>query len=362
MGTDAMQPQTAAVIAVGSQGRVHLHGYRQRPDVAVVAIADPDRELAESVAADAGVPAVYADHRELLAAERIDILSICTPPGLHRAIVEDAVAAGVRAIHCEKPVALTFGDVRGMRDLCREHGVQLTINHQRRFETVYRDVRDLVAAGGIGRLTLLEGYCANLFDWGSHVLDLLLFLSGDDAPETVFGQIDVDTIRRIYGAVAETASVTHLHWADGRNAVVFTGRGPEHLAVGPDTGIVLHGTQGRIEIADSHAVVRTFDGASREFRSRIEERNRVDLGGADATIIQATTEAIADLVEALREGREPALDARHGVAAAELIFATYESSARRGSVRLPLQTDDNALLRGISQGYWTPVGETTGTF
>jgi predicted dehydrogenase len=359
---DAMQPQTAAVIAAGSQGRVHLHGYRQCGGIEVVAIADPDRELAERVAVDAEVRTVYPGHRELLAGERVDILSVCTPPGLHRTVVEDAVAAGVRAIHCEKPVALTFGDVRAMRDLCRENGVQLTINHQRRFETVYREVRDLVAAGGIGRLTLLEGYCANLFDWGSHVLDLLLFLSGDDAPETVFGQIDVDTTRRIYGAVAETASVTHLHWADGRNAVVFTGRGPDHLAVGADTGIVLHGTEGRVEIANSRADVRRFDGTVREIRSRVEERNRVDLGGADATIIQATTDAIADLVAALREGREPELDARHGVAAAELIFATYESSARRGSVRLPLEIDDNPLLRGIEQGYWHPVGETTGTY
>jgi UDP-N-acetylglucosamine 3-dehydrogenase len=362
MGTDAMQPQTAAVIAVGSQGRVHLHALGQRADVAVVAVADPDRELAERVAAAAGVPAVYPDHRALLAAERIDILSVCTPPGLHRGIVEDAVAAGVRAIHCEKPVALTFGDVRAMRDLCRERGVQLTINHQRRFETVYRDVRDVIAAGGIGRLTMLEGYCANLFDWGSHVLDLLLFLGGDDAPETVFGQIDVDTVRRIYGAIAETASVTRLHWADGRNAMVVTGRGPAHLAVGTDTGIVLHGTEGRIEIAHSRAVVRTFDGTVRELESRVEERNRVDLGGADATIIQATSDGIADLVEALRDGREPELDIRHGMAAAELIFATYESSARRGSVRLPLETDDNALLRGIAEGFWTPVGETVGTF
>jgi UDP-N-acetylglucosamine 3-dehydrogenase len=357
-----MQLQTAAVIAVGSQGRVHLHGYRQREDVTVVAVADADRALAEQVAAEAGIAGVHTDHRELLAAERIDLLSICTPPAFHRAIVEDAVAAGVRAIHCEKPVALSLADARAMRDHCRANGVQLTINHQRRFETVYRDARDAIAAGRIGRVTLVEGYCANLFDWGSHVLDLILFLTGDEEPETVFGQIDVATLRRIYGAIAETASVTHLHWADGRNAVVFSGRGPAHLSVGTDTGMVIHGTDGRIEIANSRAVIRTFDGGLEEIASRIEDRNRVDLGGADATIIQATAEAIADLVEALRDGREPVLDARHGVAAAELIFATYESSARRGSVRLPLDRDDNALLRGIADGYWTPVGETAGTF
>jgi len=353
---------SAAVIAVGSQGRVHLHGYQQVDGVEVVAVADPDLALAERVAHDAGVPAAHRDHTSLLRDGHVDLLSICTPPAWHREIVEAAVAAGVRAIHCEKPVALDYGDVRWMRDHCRENGVQLTINHQRRVEGVYRGIRDAIVEGRIGRLTAIEGYCANLFDWGSHVLDLILFLSGDERPETVFGQIDVETVRRIYGAVAETASVTHLHWADGRNAVVFSGRGPARLAVGSDTGLVVHGTEGRIEAASSRAVIRTFAGDRDELETRVDERNRIDLGGADATIIQATADAIADLVAALREGREPALDARHGVAAAELIFATYASSAERGSIRLPLERDDNALLTGISEGYWSPVGETAGTF
>jgi predicted dehydrogenase len=207
----------------------------------------------------------------------------------------------------------------------------------------------------------MEGYCGNLFDWGSHVLDLLLYFTDDVAPESVFGQIDVEERRHIYGALTETASVTHLHWADGVNATVFTGRGPGHLARFGDNGIVLHGSAGRILIAGGVACVQPFAAPERRIESAVDPRFQVAMGGVDPAIIQGTAEAVADLVHALSEGRRPVLDSRRGLAAAELAFATYESSARRGSVRLPLEATDNALLRGLELGFWEPHGESFGT-
>jgi len=56
-------------------------------------------------------------------------------------VVRRAVDAGVRAIHCEKPMALSYGDALDMHDYTRANGVLLTINHQRRFETLYRAPR-----------------------------------------------------------------------------------------------------------------------------------------------------------------------------------------------------------------------------
>jgi hypothetical protein len=53
---------------------------------------------------------------------------------------------------------------------------------------------------------------------------------------------------------------------------------------------------------------------------------------------------VVDLIDALKTGREPELSARRALAATELIFATYESSRRRGRVDLPLTIDDSPLL------------------
>ena len=54
--------------------------------------------------------------------------------------------------------------------------------------------------------------------------------------------------------------------------------------------------------------------------------------------------AIADVVAALDEGREPELCARRALQTTEVIFATYESSRRQGRLDLPLILEDCPLL------------------
>ena len=59
--------------------------------------------------------------------------------------------------------------------------------------------------------------------------------------------------------------------------------------------------------------------------------------------------SILDLVDALKSGREPELSGRKALQATELIFATYESSRRRGKVTLPLEVEDSAFLTMLEE-------------
>ena len=179
-----MSSYACAVIAAGSQGRVHAEGYLAAAAIGarLVAVADPDGDAARGLARDLAIPGVYASYAELLEAEHPDIVSICTPPAFHVEVARAAVAAGVKAIHCEKPIATSYGDVLEMHRLAAEAGVQLTINLQRRFEPVHRFARDQIAAGAVGDVISLEGYCPNLPDFGSHIVDLLLFYVGGRSP------------------------------------------------------------------------------------------------------------------------------------------------------------------------------------
>jgi UDP-N-acetylglucosamine 3-dehydrogenase len=354
----------AAVIAAGSQGRVHAAGYRADPRTTLVAVADVSREAAEALSADLDIPQVFTDYEELLSVAKPDILSICTPPASHLAIVRAAVAAGVRAIHCEKPIALSYGDALDMVALAEEAGVQLTFNLQRRFEPVHLFAKSRLTDGAIGDVVSVEGYCPNLPDWGTHIFDLVLFYLGDESPEWVLGQIDVSTNRYVYNAFAETSSVTLVKWASGVNATVFTGREPQTpiLNLANNTGIIIQGTKGRIEARGARADIFRFGEATETFDSPFERDSSKWERGVDPAIVAATADAIADAVTALESGSEPALGARHGLAGAELIFATYESSRIRGRVTLPLETRDNALLSGLDAGYWSPVGEQRSTY
>lgn len=359
-----MQTYRAAVIAAGGQGRVHAAAYLSDDRVRLSAVADVNLQTATALAGELGIPGIYDDYREMLEAVRPDIVSVCTPPGYHLDAVGTAIDAGVRAIHCEKPIALSYGDAVDMARLAESAGVQLTVNLQRRFEPVHRFAREQLAAGSIGDLVSIEGYCPNLLDWGSHILDLILFYRSDAPAEWVIGQIDVTTNRYVYGAFVETSSITQVAWADGVRAVVSTGREPATPVLNRENGLglIVQGTRGRIVVRGSECIVHRFGEKDLRFASPYDTNSDHWDHGIDPAIFACTAAAVADLVDGLETDREPELAMRHGLAGAELIFATYESSRSRRRVALPLETRDNALLSGLEQGLWAPTGELRSTY
>lgn len=358
-----MTTYTAAVVAAGSQGRVHAQGYARDPRVQLVAVADTQSAAADQVAADFDATP-YADYVDMLERERPDIVSICTPPAAHLEVARAAVAAGARAIHCEKPVALSFGDVVEMQRLADEAGVQLSFNLQRRFEPVHRFAREQIAVGAIGELVSIEAYCPNLFDWGTHVIDLMFFYRGDMPAEWVVGQIDVSVNRYVYNAFAETSSLTQLKWADGVNGLVITGREPSTpvLNVQTNLGLLVQGTEGRIDSRGPRCVVSRFGAEELVFDSPFDTDPSHWDRHVDPAIVTCTAAAIADAIDCLGTGATPVCGARHGVAASEVIFATYASSSARARVGLPLQRTDNALTSGLEAGFWHPAGELRSTY
>lgn len=362
--TTTDQNLSAVVVGAGSQGRVHGLGHLAAPGVTLAGLADVDMAAAEALAAELDVPHVHRDFRELLAEVRPDIVSVCTPPAHHLDVVRAAVAAGARAVHCEKPIALSYGDALAMTTEAADAGVVLTFNLQRRFDPVQVQAREWIAQGEIGDVVTVEGYCPNLFDWGTHILDLVLFHRQDTAPQWVLGQIDVSVDRYVYGVFTETASLTQVGWADGVRAVVSTGREP-HTAVlnlENDLGLIVQGTRGRADIRGARTLLRRFGKDDLVRESPFDTDPRAWDHGVDPAIVAGTADAIRDLVESLRTGRRPALHADHALRGAELIFATYESSRSRRRVPLPLDRMDNALTSGRAEGFWSPSGELRSTY
>jgi predicted dehydrogenase len=341
-----MSRYRAAILGCGGRGRAHAAGYAAAPDATLVACADPVLENARALAEKHGGVTVYADYRRLLAEERPDVVSICTWPHLHREMVEAATAAGAKAIHCEKPMAPTFGDARAMHALCEGAGVVMTVCHQRRFAPAFRAARDLLRDGTIGEVVRLEGYCSNLFDWGTHWFDMFQFFNDERPAAWVMGQIDVSVRREVFGVPVETSGISHVAWENDVWGLLITGRTSDSSRLGKlveREGIVVHGTEGRIEV-----------GVTGGPRLRVRRFGAADVApelpqGQDATAL-----SILDLLACLDTGQEPELSSRRALRATELIFATYESSRIRGRVMLPLAIDDSPLLAGLEQGFWQP--------
>ena len=315
----------------------HARGYAEAPDTELVALADINLENARAFQAEHGGERIYQDYRELLDRERPDIVSVCTWPQLHAEMVIAAAEAGARAIHCEKPMAPTWGEARRMARVCEERGVQLTFNHQRRFLAPYRQARDLLRAGAIGDLLRLEASCGNLFDWGTHWFDMLHFYNDETPAAWVLGQVEPRGGKTVFGVPIEGQGLCHIKFRNEVHGLLVTG-----FEAGWEAQNRLVGTEGVIEVG-------ARDGARLRLWGRGQGAWRAVETGEGLHGDDAVRRGVLDLLDALRTGREPELSARRALRATELIFATYESSRRRGRVDLPLDIDDSPFQARVAE-------------
>ncbi len=311
----------------------HAAAYKALDDCEIVAAADIVRENVEAFAETFDVPNIYFDYNEMLGKEKLDIVSICTWPHLHERMVIDCAMAGVKAIHCEKPMADTWSGAQRMARMCEERGVQLTFNHQRRFGKPFRMARQFLKSGEIGELVRLEGACGNIYDYGTHYVDMFSFYNDETPAEWVMGGIDYSSGKLVFGAPVEDHGIFIWKYRNGVFAIMGTGAAAE--AIGAHNRLI--GTEGVVEVGAP-------DGSNLRIRRRGSTKWEViDTQGEGLHGPGYIERAIADVVDALRTGREPELSARKALIATEIIFAAYESSRRRAKIDLPLDIEDNPL-------------------
>lgn len=332
------RPRNAEGATGYGMSRAHAAGYRASPGAEIVALADINLDNARAFQAEYGGERLYADYREMLAKERLDIVSISTWPALHHDMVVDAARAGVKAIHCEKPMAPTYGEALDMVRVCEEQGVQLTFNHQRRFGAPFRRAKELLKEGVIGDLVRLEAHCANIIDWGTHWIDMMFMYNDETPAEWVIGQVEARGGSRIFALPVEGQAISYWKFTNGVYALLVTGAESRWNASNR-----LVGTDGAIEVGVSQDVALRYWGKGQDCWQVVTLEE--GLHGSEYV-----KRGVLDLIDALKTGREPELSARRALRATEVIFATYESSRRRGRVDLPLTISDSPFLSMIASG------------
>jgi predicted dehydrogenase len=325
----------------------HAAGYLALPDrCELVACADIVRENAESFAEATGIPesGIYLDYHTMLAEANLDMVSICTWPHLHAPMVLDCVLAGVRAIHCEKPMADTWGAARLMAQECSRRGVQLTFNHMRRFGKPFMGARDLLNDGAIGDLVRVEVGCpGDIFDTGTHWIDMCGIYVGEQTAEWVIGQVDYRTERRVFGMHSENQALASWRYPNGIFGLLASGAGIG--AVGVSHRLI--GTTGTIDVGVPNGPLLRVQRNGGAWET-------IDTGGENLHGPGYHERGVADAVDALLSGREPELSARRALNATEILFAIYESSRRRARIDLPLVIQDNPLTHMVETGALQP--------
>lgn len=166
----------------------------------LVAVCDITPEKADKMGT-AYQAEVYYSIEELLAKEKgLDIISICTPNGLHAAHTIKALEAGNHVL-CEKPLCIGVAEGRIMINTAEKTGNKLFVVKQNRYNPPVIFLKNLISAGKLGKIYSFQINCfwnrpeayyqewkgskaldgGTLFTQFSHFIDLLYWLLGDVA-------------------------------------------------------------------------------------------------------------------------------------------------------------------------------------
>ena len=137
-----------ALIGAGMVSYHHLIAWSKlRPDVEVVAIADPVPGNAARRASEFGIARTYENAAAMLDAEKLDAIDIAAPREFHAELVRLGVSRGV-AVLCQKPLAPTLAEAEAL--VAETRGARLMVHENWRFRHYYRDAARWLAEGTIG--------------------------------------------------------------------------------------------------------------------------------------------------------------------------------------------------------------------
>jgi UDP-N-acetyl-2-amino-2-deoxyglucuronate dehydrogenase len=152
--------RTVALVGAGVIGKHHGLVISQLADrLRLVAVADVEPDRARQLTAERG-GRPYASLTEALAAEEIDIVTVCTPTGRHGEVAIEALAAGKHVI-VEKPAEITVARTDEIIAARQRAGTLVTVISQHRFDPATETVLAAIDRGELGRLT--SGIAA--IDW-----------------------------------------------------------------------------------------------------------------------------------------------------------------------------------------------------
>jgi UDP-N-acetyl-2-amino-2-deoxyglucuronate dehydrogenase len=329
------------VIAAIHADAIAMLSQTGRADARLVAVTDVAHGPAAAFAAERGCPA-EPDLTALLARRNVEVVCVCVPSGLHAAIGIEVAKAGKHLV-VEKPIDVSLDAADRLIDAARAAGVALTVISQHRFDPGLIELRRLLEDGALGRLVLGEASTkwyrtqayydsaawrgtwamdgGSLMNQGVHYVDLLRWCMGPPAEVTAVCSTQAHQIE------VEDTALAVVRFASGAVGTILASTAafpgfPQRLEI--------TGTGGTVTVEDGRIVRRALaEGAGPAAPSA--SAGPADAAGstaADPAAVDVTSHAaqLADLLDAVDTGREPAVTGQSGRAALEIIVAVYESS------------------------------------
>ena len=293
----------------------------------------------------------YTDYKRMLTEHpEIELVAIATDSGVHAEITLYCIEQGKNVI-VEKPMTMSMADAEEVVRRSKEKGVKVSVCHQNRFNVAIQEMRKALEEGRFGRLShgsinvrwnrgksyydqaqwrgkwASDGGC--LFNQCIHGIDLLRWMMGDEVEE-VYGvtkqqfhdyleceDIGIAVVKFKNGAVGTIEGTVNVY--------------PKNL----EETLYLFGEKGTVKIGGTST--NNIDVWNFSDESEADNKNKGLQEQTSNVYGNGHTSLYADVIDAIKNDRDPYVDAIAGRNAVEMILAIYQSAATDKPVKLPLK-------------------------
>ena len=332
-----------AIVGCGNIAGPYAERIAAEPRLTLAGATDIDPERAAALTERYGGVA-YATLDELLADDGVDTVVNLTVAAVHAPVTATALEAG-KHVHSEKPLALTYGEARGLVELASRRGVRLSASPATLLGEAQQTAWKLVRDGAIGRTRVVyaEANWDRLERW--HPDPRGLYAVGPLADVGVYPLAIMTAIfgpvRRVraYATMVEPHRTHPKGWTFDLEAPDFVVAALEleggvvarvtanfYVPASKQRGLELHGDRGSL-----------YMPTWAEFDSRLELQPR----GGEYEIVQPVREpyhgidwsrALVDLADAIEERRPHRASGEQAAHIVEVLEAATESMEHGGSV------------------------------
>jgi predicted dehydrogenase len=297
-----MKTIKVGVAGLGFIGPAHIEALRRIPGIQVVAISETSEELAKSKAEQLGIPKYFDSFNELLK-EYIDCVHICTPNFLHFEMAKAALLAGKHVV-CEKPLATTIAEGEELVKLAKEKELIHAVHFNIRYYPLVRQMKVMREKGELGEIYSIIGsylqdwlFYATDYNWrlepelsgkskaiadiGSHLMDLLEYISGVKIVEVMADFKTIHPVRKKPLKPVETFTGKLLQPEDYANVPIST---EDYATVmlrfdNGNKGVI---TVSQVDAGRKNRLSLEISGSKQTFAWNSESPNELWIGKRDA--------------------------------------------------------------------------------
>jgi predicted dehydrogenase len=361
----AAEQKTYRAAIIGHTGAGNYgHGldmiFSGRPNIEVVALADPDADGRAKAATRTGAARQYADYREMLAKEKPDLVSVAPRWTLQHHAMGLAVLQAGAHLFMEKPLTHTLAEADELLSVAEKAQRKVAVAHQMRLSPSILFLKQQVDAGLIGKLLEVRAHGKqdhraggeDLLVLGVHLFDLMRFFAGDahwctarvlqnERPVT---RQDARPATEGIGLVLGDELSAQFAFARGVNAT-FTSRRANQQAAG-HWGLALIGSQGAARIL-ADVCPRIFARAHGNWQTSewkpVEGDPTSNWSDVERSVQHANDRVVDHWLDAIQSNREPVCSGIAGMKAVEMAHAVFTAGLSGGRVTLPLKSREHPL-------------------